>query len=339
MSAAEQLLAENNVKIAELIKEAQRWRDASAGLNAVYPTVTEGRQSVADGKYFSVPGNGAYMRLYRRQGSSAELIAEFPDRNELNSVIDQLGPLLGRGVVGGGTDDLMAVGAFGLGSTDRNSAVVTDGNVPLPSGFFGGTGSQGINFPAGAQYRPLINVNRRSGPGVYNTLRLFSTSTELVVRTGTVTDGEAIWDSDSRIYTDKNVLGPVSHLAGVPTGAIIETGNTPDGHYRKFADGTTECRKTFEVTDIGEFGSGIFTDPYRTNIWNWDFPKLFISAPQVASFCTCSTTIASERINSVVANSISNSRVSGLQVYRGSNSLGTQAPVIVTLTATGRWRE
>ncbi|ASK18858.1 hypothetical protein [Halomonas sp. N3-2A] len=329
-------LEQTNSKLQE---EVVRFRDAAMGLNAIYSTITEGRQNTADGKYFSVPGNGAYMRLYRRQGSSAELIAEFPDRNELNSVIDQLGPLLGRGVVGGGTDDLMAVGAFGLGSTDRNSAVVTDGNASLPSGFFGGTGSQGINFPAGAQYRPLINVNRRSGPGVYNTLRLFSTSSELVVRTGTITDGEAIWDSDSRIYTDKNVLGPVSHLAGVPTGAIIETGNTPDGRYRKFADGSMECGKTFEVTDIGEFGSGTFTDPYRTNIWNWDFPKLFISAPQVASFCTCSTTIASERINSVVANSLSNSRASGVQVYRGSNALGTQAPVIVTLTASGRWRE
>ncbi|MEH6641385.1 hypothetical protein [Vreelandella glaciei] len=85
--SAEQDLAEANVKISSLISEVTRFRDAAMGLNNIYPTITEGRQAVADGQYFSVPGDGAYMRLYRRQGTSAELIAEFPDRESLVSDI------------------------------------------------------------------------------------------------------------------------------------------------------------------------------------------------------------------------------------------------------------
>lgn len=39
-------------------------------------------------------------------------------------------------------------------------------------------------------------------------------------------------------YYQKNIVGPVSQVAGVPTGAIIQTGSTSSGKYTKFADGT-----------------------------------------------------------------------------------------------------
>lgn len=74
---------------AALQEEVVRFRDAAMGLNAVYSTITEGRQNTADGKYFSVPGNGAYMRLYRRTGSSAELIAEYPSRESMVEAINE----------------------------------------------------------------------------------------------------------------------------------------------------------------------------------------------------------------------------------------------------------
>ncbi|AZM95895.1 hypothetical protein [Vreelandella venusta] len=228
MSAAEQLLAENNVKIAELIKEAQRWRDASAGLNAVYPTVTEGRQSVADGKYFSVPGNGAYMRLYRRQGSSAELIAEFPDVATLNSIISQLGPLLGRGVIGSG-GDLMALGAFGLG---REGYLLSDFDVPPDRNeFYIGAGINATGAPSGSAYWPGIDFYRSSSD---RSARLMFGPDSLSVRGWT---GDNVV-SDFSVYNNKNILGTASHEGGIPTGAIIERGVSSNGTYIKFADGT-----------------------------------------------------------------------------------------------------
>lgn len=43
------------------------------------------------------------------------------------------------------------------------------------------------------------------------------------------------------VYTMGNVLGTVSQLEGVPTGAIIERGSNANGEYVKFVDGTMIC--------------------------------------------------------------------------------------------------
>lgn len=39
-----------------------------------------------------------------------------------------------------------------------------------------------------------------------------------------------------------SILGPVSQIAGVQTGAFIETGTNGNGEYVKYADGTLTCR-------------------------------------------------------------------------------------------------
>ena len=51
------------------------------------------------------------------------------------------------------------------------------------------------------------------------------------------------------VYTMGNVLGTVSQLGGVPTGAIIERGSNANGEYVRFADGTQICWKYEIVTD------------------------------------------------------------------------------------------
>ena len=136
-------LEQTNAKLQE---EVVRFRDASMGLNAIYSTIAEGRQAVADGKYFSVPGGGAYMRLYRRQGSSANLIAEFPDRAKLVDLISQLEPLLGRGVEGG-SGNILAENAFGLGGSGFS---ITDwNNTPNVNCFLVAGSSSSANKPPG----------------------------------------------------------------------------------------------------------------------------------------------------------------------------------------------
>lgn len=42
-------------------------------------------------------------------------------------------------------------------------------------------------------------------------------------------------------YNQKNIVGPVSQVGGVPSGAIIESGSNANGNYVKYADGTLEC--------------------------------------------------------------------------------------------------
>ncbi|MCC4289476.1 phage tail fiber protein [Vreelandella aquamarina] len=227
--SAEQDLANANVQIANLISEVTRFRDAAMGINNIWPTITEGRKNTADGKYFSVPGSGAYMRLYRLQGTSAELIAEFPDRAELNSVIDQLGPLLGRGVVGG-SGDLMAMGAFGLGSSsapvlqdsDDNSmrvglysirSNVTVGGSPIGNGYL-------LNSKYSDGRVCHIYVDESINPRAY--LRTYNA-------------GAGGWGNSFQFYTTRNTTvdsngfikaaSPIFRLANSADSATDETHN------------------------------------------------------------------------------------------------------------------
>lgn len=65
---------------------------------------------------------------------------------------------------------------------------------------------------------------------------------------GTASTRNAVGDGD--VYARGGVVGTVSQVAGVPTGAIIERGSNANGLYTKYADGTMECRITFSPTDI-----------------------------------------------------------------------------------------
>ena len=47
----------------------------------------------------------------------------------------------------------------------------------------------------------------------------------------------------AELYRRSNILGTVSQLAGVPTGAIIERGSNANGEYVRFADGTQICSR------------------------------------------------------------------------------------------------
>ena len=62
-----------------LVTEVSRVRDSAMGLLRLYPTITAGREASAIGQYFSVPGNGAFVRLYQKTSASQQdLIAEYP---------------------------------------------------------------------------------------------------------------------------------------------------------------------------------------------------------------------------------------------------------------------
>ena len=273
--SAEQDLANANVQIANLISEVTRFRDAAMGINNLWPTITEGLNNTADGKYFSVPGGGAYMRLYRRNGSSQTLIAEFPDRAELNSVIDQLGPLLGRGVVGG-AGDLMAKGAYGIG-TERAPNLIDVNAINDESGLYrvvAGTLNR-TSLPGGGGLGCMI-INRLS-PTLLTQIwtelatgRVFSRSFD--------TD---VWRNWVIGYDRNNIIGTVSQSGGVPTGAIIESGSNANGRYTKLADGTLVC--SFYRDDGSGLGATAEGPVYTSGTLTIpDYPHAFVSVPNVS---------------------------------------------------------
>ena len=67
------------------------------------------------------------------------------------------------------------------------------------------------------------------------------------------------------LYGRDSILGTVSETAGVPTGAIIESGSNSEGEYTKFADGTMTQFGTITLSvpftqEEGGFYRNIATD-------------------------------------------------------------------------------
>lgn len=86
------------------------------------------------------------------------------------------------------------------------------------------------------------------------------------------------WAPWRKVYDTGNLLGPVSQVGGVPTGAVIESGSNPNGSYVKFADGTMICTLSITVTDqsISDAYGPVFQSSR-----SWVFPMAFIAAPVV----------------------------------------------------------
>jgi hypothetical protein len=81
----------------------------------------------------------------------------------------------------------------------------------------------------------------------------------------------------SQVYSRNNIVGTVSEVSGVPTGAVIESGSNANGEYVKFADGTMICTftvatsasaavtKTLPATFVDSLYSAVGTNVNSTN--------------------------------------------------------------------------
>lgn len=91
-------------------------------------------------------------------------------------------------------------------------------------------------------------------------------------------------------YKRKNILGPVSQTAGIPTGAIIERGSNANGEYIKFADGTLVC---IALVSITYFQSTMLQK-------NWVLPHPHVSGT-IVIFTGPQLTDVSSRLNRAAA--------------------------------------
>lgn len=96
------------------------------------------------------------------------------------------------------------------------------------------------------------------------------------------------------------VLGTVSQTAGVPTGAIIETGTNANGTYTKYADGTAILSGRLSLGGLSWVaGTGV----------------RYATSPTV--------TLPTAIVSGYVAFGVTNSDVSNLSAYVSSATLGT----------------
>lgn len=99
------------------------------------------------------------------------------------------------------------------------------------------------------------------------------------ITTGTIADARI----SNTLPPDKafrrgNILGPVSQLGGVPSGALVNWGSNPNGAFVQIADGTQICGVTNSTSNqaINSAYGSLFVGS-RT----WNFPAEFAAPPSV----------------------------------------------------------
>ncbi|MEM1371666.1 MAG: DUF2793 domain-containing protein [Pseudomonadota bacterium] len=77
-------------------------------------------------------------------------------------------------------------------------------------------------------------------------------------------------------YGPGNVLGTVAESGGVPTGAVVERGQTANGEYVRFADGTQIC--TISVAGAVTPNAAIGSIYRGSSVYAWTYPAVFANA-------------------------------------------------------------
>lgn len=85
-----------------------------------------------------------------------------------------------------------------------------------------------------------------------------------------------------KVYVPGNIVGPVSQVGGVPTGAIIESGTNANGSWTKWADGTMICDNQSTANlgiNIAAFGN---PNMFRSElIIGPIYPQTFAATPRI----------------------------------------------------------
>lgn len=89
------------------------------------------------------------------------------------------------------------------------------------------------------------------------------------------------WSDWAEIFHSRNSVGPVAQSAGVPTGALIESGVNSNGRYVRYADGTQICYHTISGnTTRNAYGTAMYQSASET----WNYPAAFSAAPIISGF-------------------------------------------------------
>ena len=165
---------------------------------------------------------------------------------------------------------LLKVGDFGVGVIG-NAPLLADINaVATPSGFYRttSTGTAGT-FPTTANPFGHILVHRHNASSLWQVYTPVGNAAATAGRLWhRVYDPvTASWLPWRLIYDHASILGTVTQDAGVPTGALIESGSNANGRWRRFACGFQMCWRD-------QTGSA-------SAATTWTFPAAFIDVPRV----------------------------------------------------------
>ena len=224
---------------------------------------------------------------------------------------------------------LMPRGAFGIGISERGNLTITSGVFYAPQDIRAiignANGHYTISSPTGGSFDfgsttlvperyGVIKGFSDDGNGYSYSWQIYTSVTGKQYRRRGLT--ATSWSAWGLIYDQSNILGAVSQLAGVPTGAIIERGSNANGSYVKFADGTLICTHTLASSTSSDVG--------------WGYPSQF-SALSCVNVCPLSSNnfLMAGKFNGVTLS------YADFSIYGSNNTrLGS---AINQLFALGRW--
>jgi hypothetical protein len=86
------------------------------------------------------------------------------------------------------------------------------------------------------------------------------------------------WFGELKGAAKADIVGPVSQVGGVPTGAIMQSGSNANGTWVRYANGEQVCYTNMNAaSNITVPHGGIF----RSNSAPWNFPMPFVGVPVV----------------------------------------------------------
>lgn len=128
-------------------------------------------------------------------------------------------------------------------------------------------------------------------------------------------------------YRKGTILGAVSQVAGVPTGAIIETVTNANGTAIKFANGTLICTHQQSTSAGIVVFDGVI---YRTVTNTWTFPVAFVANPNFFP-----TPISN---GTFIWGALGGAGITTAAVSFAAFSTASSAAIpVMSLTAIGRW--
>ena len=222
---------------------------------------------------------------------------------------------------------LLKVGDFGLGRTES----LLDGTADLDTDFrtttaFGLQSVTNVNggYPSGfggnaAALAVLRADSGNRGVQVLHGLGALAAGSDagLAMRAFRNDGTDGAWQV---FYNTHNVVGTVTQTAGVPSGAVIESGNNSNGSYVRFADGTQICTRTV-THDLADL-----------DIQGWAYPLAFVGTP-VAGFAVIGN--AADALEAWGQNG--GTAWAEASEWRTRHRSTLASTIGVQLTATGRW--
>jgi hypothetical protein len=228
----------------------------------------------------------------------------------------------GRAEMGLAGSDQFAikVSADGSSFTTALEADATTGRLSAPGGlrvFDGTAAAPSLGFTADPDcglYRPAADSVALTTGG---TQRVTINASGL-----NVTSGE-LMKNGSPAYCRSSILGPVSQVAGVPTGALIETGSTANGRFLRFAGGTLICTiEALAVANCATADGAIFRSAGVT----WTYPSVFVQPPVLSGTVADADCWISAAAPSVTSCSL-----------RARSSVSKSGALTIRAVAHGRW--